>query len=112
MVKDSTALAIEFLKQFAKGKCVILTDVPYPETKIGNAEAIAAGAGLPLVVPPELEGLNTTDGYHLDRVSADRWSKAFLEAAGPKFAPASRTRARRAPDARCARFGVGALYGS
>ncbi len=85
VVKDSTALAIEFLKQFAKGKCVILTDVPFPETKIGDAAAIAAGAGLPLVVPPEMEGLNTTDGYHLDRVSADRWAKAFLQAAGPKI---------------------------
>lgn len=85
VVKDSTPLAIDFLKQYAKGKCVILTDVPHPEEKIGNAEAIAAGAGLPLVVPPEMEGLHTTDGYHLDRPSADRWSKAFLEAAGPEI---------------------------
>ena len=85
VVKDSTALAIDFLNQYAKGKCVILTNVPYPETKIGNAEAIATGAGLPLVVPPEMDGLNATDGYHLDRPSADRWSKAFLEAAGPKI---------------------------
>ncbi len=84
VVKDSMALAIDFLKQFAKGRCVILTNTPYPETKIGNAEAIAAGAGLPLMAP-ELEGLNTTDGYHLDRPSAERWSKAFLEAAGPKI---------------------------
>ncbi|HEY1782537.1 MAG TPA: hypothetical protein VGG79_19255 [Roseiarcus sp.] len=85
VVKDSTALAIDFLKQFAKGRCVILTDVPFPETRIGDAAAIAAGAGLPLVAPPEMEGLSTTDGYHLDRVSADRWSKAFLEMAGPEI---------------------------
>jgi hypothetical protein len=84
-VRDSTALAIDFLKRFAQGKCVILTNVPYPETKIGNAQAIAAGAGLPLVVPSEMDGLHTTDGYHLDRVSADRWSRAFLEAAGPQI---------------------------
>jgi hypothetical protein len=84
VVKDSTALAIDFLKQFAKGKCVILTNVPHPGTKTGNAEAIATGVGLPLVAP-NLEGLGTTDGYHLDRPSADRWSKAFLEAAGPKI---------------------------
>jgi hypothetical protein len=83
-VKNSTALAIDFLKQFAKGRCVILTDAPYPETKIGNSEAIAAGVGLPLVAP-RLEGLSTSDGYHLDRVSADRWSRAFLEAAGPEI---------------------------
>jgi hypothetical protein len=83
-VADSTALAVDFLKQFAKGKCVILTNTPYPETKIGDAEAIAAGAGLPLTAP-EVEGLNTSDGYHLDRPSADRWSKAFLEAAAPEI---------------------------
>ncbi|HTZ69006.1 MAG TPA: hypothetical protein VMB83_16370 [Roseiarcus sp.] len=83
-VKDSTALAIDFLKQYAKGKCVILTNVPYPETRIGDAEAIAAGVGLPLVAP-KLDGLYTSDGYHLDRSSADRWSKAFLEAAGPEI---------------------------
>ena len=83
-VKDSTALAIQFLREFAKGRCVILTNVPYPETRIGNAEAIAAAAGLPLVAP-RLEGLYTSDGYHLDRPSADRWSRAFLAAAGPEI---------------------------
>ena len=83
-VKDSTARAIDFLKQFAKGRCVILTDVPFPQTNIGDAEAIAAGVGLPLVAP-RLDGLSTSDGYHLDRVSADRWSRAFLEAAGPEI---------------------------
>ena len=84
VVKDSAALAIDFLKRFAQGKCVILTNVPYPEVKIGNIEAIAAGAGLPLVVP-EMDGLSTFDGFHLDRASADRWSRAFLEAAGPRI---------------------------
>jgi hypothetical protein len=83
-VRDSTALAIDFLKQYAKGKCIILTNVPYPETKVGDVEAIAAGVGLPLVAP-SLDGLNTSDGYHLDRPSADRWARAFLEAAGPEI---------------------------
>ncbi len=83
-VADSTALATEFLKNFAKGRCVILTHAPFPHTKIGNVEAIAAGVGLPLVAP-ELQGLNTSDGYHLDRVSADRWARAFYEAAGPEI---------------------------
>jgi hypothetical protein len=83
-VDKSTALAIDFLKQFTKGKCVILTNVPYPGTNDGDAEAIAKGVGSPLVTP-ELEGLNTSDGYHLDRVSADRWARAFLQAAGPEI---------------------------
>jgi hypothetical protein len=55
-----------------------------PVTKTGNAEAIAAGVGLPLIAP-DLDGLNTSDGYHLDRPSAERWSKAFLEAEGPEI---------------------------
>jgi hypothetical protein len=83
-VKDSTALAVGFLREFAKGRCVILTNVPYPHTNMGEAEAIAAGVGLPLVAP-RLEGLYTTDGYHLDRLSADRWSQTFLAAAGPEI---------------------------
>jgi hypothetical protein len=83
-VSDSTARAVDFLERFTKGKCVILTNVPYPATKIGNLEAIAAGAGLPLVVPT-VNGLNTSDGYHLDRPSADRWARAFLETAGPQI---------------------------
>ena len=58
--------------------------LPIRETKIGDAAAIASGAGLPLVAP-ELDGLNTSDGYHLDRPSADRWARAFLEAAGPEI---------------------------
>jgi hypothetical protein len=37
------------------------------------------------LVAPRLDGLYTTDGYHLDRASADRWSRAFLEAAGPEI---------------------------
>jgi hypothetical protein len=84
-VKDGTALAIDFVKQYAQGKCVILTNVPYPGTNMGDAEAIAKGAGLPLVVPENLEGLNTADGYHLDRVSAERWARAFWQAAGPEI---------------------------
>src|SRR5277367_3549147 len=53
--------------------------------KDGAAEAIAKGVGLPLVTLENLEGLNTTDGYHLDRVSAERWSRAFFEAVGPEI---------------------------
>ena len=84
-VKEGAALAINFLKEFGQGRCVILTNVPYPEANDGDAEAIAKAVGLPLVTFENLEGLNTADGYHLDRVSADRWSRAFLEAVGPEI---------------------------
>jgi hypothetical protein len=84
-VKESTAHAIDFIKQFAQGKCVILTDVPYPGGRKSEAELIAKGVGLQLVTPEGLEGLNTTDGLHLDQVSADRWTRAFFAAAGPEI---------------------------
>jgi hypothetical protein len=42
------------------------------------------GVGLPLIAP-NLDGPNTSNGYHLDRPNAKRWSKAFLEAAGPEI---------------------------
>jgi hypothetical protein len=90
-VKESTAHATDFIKQFAEGKCV--TDVPYPGGRRSEAELIAKGVGLQLVTPEGLEGLNTSDGLHLDRVSADRWTRAFFAAGGPKFALAWRSMA-------------------
>ncbi len=64
--------------------CVILTTVPTRESHIGTARAVASGLGLPLVAP-QLEGLNTFDQSHLDRPSAERWSSAFLDAAGARI---------------------------
>jgi hypothetical protein len=84
-VIHNTGAAIDFLKQFTRGKCVILTLVPFPGTKIGDADAIAMGLGMKLVTPGNLEGLQTWDGYHLDQPSAERWSRAFFQAAGPEI---------------------------
>jgi hypothetical protein len=80
-----TAAAIDFVKRFGHGKCVILTMVPSVETKIGKANAIAKGLGAKLVTPGILEGLKTKDGYHLDQPSAERWSQAFFQTAGPEI---------------------------
>jgi hypothetical protein len=85
VVDRNTANAIDFLKRFTKGRCVILTLVPFVGTKIGDANAIATGIGMKLVAPKNLEGLQTWDGYHLDQRSAARWSQAFFEAAGPEI---------------------------
>ena len=91
LVDSDTANAIEFLRHFADGKCVILTLVPGgpgsedPGTRIGDANAIATSLGMKLVTPGNLEGLQTWDGYHLDRPSAERWSRAFFQAAGPEI---------------------------
>jgi hypothetical protein len=81
----SIAIAIDFLSRLTQKKCVILTIVPTVGTQIGTAEAIASGVGLPLVTPGIVEGLRTADGSHLDQPSAERWSQAFFQTAGPKI---------------------------
>ncbi|HEY1453200.1 MAG TPA: hypothetical protein VGF57_07030 [Roseiarcus sp.] len=85
VVERNVAGAIDFLREFTQGKCVILTLVPFSGTNIGDAKAIAAALGEKLVAPDNLEGLQTHDGYHLDQQSAQRWSEAFVEAAGPEI---------------------------
>jgi hypothetical protein len=84
-VDRETAAAIDFLKQFTQGKCVILTQVPTVGTKIGDANAVAAALGMKLITPEIADGLQTVDGSHLDGPSAERWSQAFFEAAGPEL---------------------------
>jgi hypothetical protein len=84
-VDSNTANAIDFLREFTRGKCVILTLVPSSRTKIGEADAIAAALGMKLVALRELTSLQTWDGYHLDQPSAERWSQAFFQAAGSKI---------------------------
>jgi hypothetical protein len=84
-VKSNTAAAIDFLPQLpVERKCVILTTVPSPGTKIGNANAIAAALGENLIAP-EIPELQTFDGVHLDQPSAERWSQAFFQAASSKI---------------------------
>jgi hypothetical protein len=76
-------LAKEFVgKLNVDRQCVILTIVPYQDTKRAEAQAIAAALGTPFIAP-QVEGLSTFDGSHLDIQSAARWSAAFLDAAGP-----------------------------
>jgi hypothetical protein len=81
----SIATAVEFLSRSTQNKCVILTIVPTVGTQIGTAKAIANGVGLKLVTPGGLEGLQTYDGSHLDQPSAQRWTQAFFQVAGPQI---------------------------
>jgi hypothetical protein len=79
------ALAQTFVSELPVNRnCVILTLAPYHETKRAEAEAIANALGLHLVAP-QLHDVTTIDGSHLDRPSAERWSKAFFDAAGPRI---------------------------
>lgn len=80
-----TALGKEYLPSLSVDRaCTILTMVPGVRTEFGTAKAVAAALGLNLVAPRP-PGLITFDHYHLDQESAQRWSKAFLEEAGPQI---------------------------
>jgi hypothetical protein len=85
IVDSNIATAVNFLSRYARGKCVILTTVPFVETKIGNANTIAESAGAKLVRLGFLQILKTYDGYQLDRPRAERWSQAFYLAACSKI---------------------------
>lgn len=82
---SSISTASAFLSHFGERKCVILTMIPTVDTQLGTAKAIATGIGLPLITPLGLHGLQTWDGSHLDRPSAQRWSEAFFRMAGPEI---------------------------
>jgi hypothetical protein len=85
IVKKYTASAEDFLSHLSVAKdCIILTTVPYVGTNVETAHAVAKSLGIRLVAP-ELDGLQTFDGSHLNFSSAERWSYAFFEAAGPQI---------------------------
>jgi hypothetical protein len=79
----NTAAGVEFLSRLpVRRECVILTIVPGVGTKKEGATALASALGLKLVIPEQTGELWTFDGAHLDQASAQRWSQAFLQAAG------------------------------
>jgi hypothetical protein len=79
------ALARQFVARLPVDRaCIVLTDVPSPATKSAEARAIAAALGLNLA-DPALPGLQTFDETHLSNASAERWSKAFFDIAGPRI---------------------------
>lgn len=65
-------------------QCVLLTMVPSAHTPIGTARVIADALGAKLIAP-EPDDVNTFDKSHMDRASAEIWSKDFFEAAGPRI---------------------------
>jgi len=82
---DEAAVGRRFLAGLpVKPECVILTMVPSGRTKLRAANALATALGMSLLVP-ELDGLQTFDGSHLDQASAERWSEAFLKDAAPQI---------------------------
>ena len=93
-IDNGIAIGRVFLSRLpARPECVILTVVPYVGTKLRVANAIASGLGKTLVLPEQLDGLQTSDGIHLDAASAERWSEAFFKAAGPQIQKCLKVRA-------------------
>jgi hypothetical protein len=85
VVSSNVAAANDFLSHLpVKQKCIILTNVPTVETKIGNTNAIARALGQELIAP-EVPGVQTFDRSHLDQPSAERWSRAFFEIASSRI---------------------------
>jgi len=85
MVASYTELGNKFLPTLSVGReCTLFTLIPSVNTSRGTAQAIAAALGVNFV-SPELAGLNTFDESHMDQDSAQRWSAAFFEAAGPQI---------------------------
>lgn len=69
-------------------ECILLTVTPKGVaengTSLGTARAIAAALGLTFAAPNP-SGLNTFDGSHLDRRSAEVWSAAFIDDVAPNI---------------------------
>lgn len=85
MTRKYAASAMDFLSHLSvANECIILTMVPTVGANVETAQAVAKSLGVKLVAP-ELDGLQTFDGSHLDYASAGRWSQAFFEAAGPQI---------------------------
>ena len=78
-------LGESFLAQLPVSReCVLLTVVPYPDTKLARAQEIARSLMLNLYVP-DVQNLTTFDGSHLDIESRERWAAEFFAAAGPQI---------------------------
>ncbi len=62
----------------ARGAQLVLTMVPYRDSRIGHLPFLAKALGVPYVLPP-FDGLRLADGSHLDRDSGRRYGEAFWE---------------------------------
>lgn len=59
-----------------RGAELVLSVVPYGDTRTGHLPFLAQELGVPVVLP-SFDGMFTADGSHLDRSSATSYSKAF-----------------------------------
>lgn len=81
----NASIAKQFVSELpVEHGCVVLMIVPNLATRTAEARSIADALGLDLITPPA-DGLRTFDGSHLDKSSAERWSQAFFDLAGPRI---------------------------
>jgi len=80
---DSAKVAESFIQSLGLNKsCVFLTVTPRTSTPTRYVRLLAQELNLPVLIP-NLENLTTIDGSHLDAISAERWSQAFLQLLTP-----------------------------
>jgi hypothetical protein len=85
IVDDYVRRGREFIASLpADHACIIVTLVPSKDTAVATTQAIAAALNLTMIAP-RIDDLTMFDHSHLDRPSAERWSKAFFDAAGPRL---------------------------
>lgn len=61
-------------------ECIVVTITPNVDVDLSDqTRRIAEHIGA-IAVIPQLDGLVTLDGYHLDKASSERWSSAFFSA--------------------------------
>jgi hypothetical protein len=60
-------------------ECIIVTMTPNAEIDLSENVRLIAEHIHARALIPQLDGLVTLDGWHLDKPSAERWSKAFLQ---------------------------------
>lgn len=61
-----------------RGALLVLTMVPYKDTRSGHLAYLSRELGVPYILP-SFDGLKTSDGSHLDRDSASRISMEFWQ---------------------------------
>jgi len=82
-VAEYTGIAKEFIEELGiDASCLIITATPRADTPEAYAQQLANNLSASFVAP-KLDDLKTIDGFHLDPVSAQNWSKAFLEEISP-----------------------------
>ena len=87
LLLDRLDKTVEYAQNFIKRtgidrSCVIITVTPRTDTPLQFARRLADKLQVPSAFP-SIDGLITIDGSHLDKVSAERWSREFLRLAKP-----------------------------